>query len=193
MKMLSSKRRGKMPTRQSLEGAALYYLSRYAASEFSLRRVLANRLRRAARHNPLFAKDEDLQKQLQAAIESIVEKHRKTGILNDASYAELKMSAWRRAGRSARAIRQRLGRSGVATDIIDQTLDREGDSENENDAEYRAALTLARRCKLGPFRKKAADDGRRHKDLAALARAGFSLAVARRVLKTQADARDETA
>ncbi len=46
------------------------------------------------------------------------------------------------------------------------------------DAELSAALTLARRRRLGPWRPAETRDAMRAKDLGALARAGFSRAVA---------------
>src|ERR1700722_3860684 len=110
----------KIPTAQSLEGTALFYLSRYAASEFSLRRVLENRLRRAAQRNPEFANDDALRDTLRAAIDAIVEKHKKSGTLNDVAYAGIKTASLRRAGRSARAIKLKLGQKGIAGAVIDQ-------------------------------------------------------------------------
>jgi regulatory protein len=187
MKMLSRHRRDRIPTSQSLENAALFYLGRFAASEASLRRVLENRLRRAALQNPSFAQDETLRNHLRGIIDVIIVKHRKTGALNDAAYAETKTASWRRAGRSARAIRQRLGKSGVASTIVKQALDQNADNENEDAAELKAALTLARRRKLGAFRKGAAGLDQGRKDLATLARAGFSFDVARRALGGCAD------
>jgi regulatory protein len=182
MKMLSHRRRGKIPTRQSLENTALSYLSRYAASEFSLRHVLENRLRQTALLNPLFAEDGALQKQLRMVIDGIVEKHKKTGVLNDAAYAEMKTSSLRRAGRSARAIRQRLGQKGIAPALVTKALGRGADQGDPAEAEFKAALALARRRRLGPFRKNKAAPEQERKDLATLARAGFSFDIARRVL-----------
>jgi len=175
-----------IPTVRNLENQALFYLSRYASSESGLRRVLENKLRRAAMQNPAFANDDALQNQLHAVIDVIVEKHKKTGALDDAAFAEMKTANWRRAGRSARAIRLRLGKNGVARDLVDQALDQSAEGENAEDAELKAALALAKRRRLGPFRQKSSDDpDRKRKDLAALARAGFSLDVARKVLATR--------
>jgi len=183
----SKPRSHKIPTVRSLENIALFYLSRYAASEASLRRVLENRIRRAAYRNPEFAGDEAKQDQLRSAIKAIIERHTKTGILNDVAYAEMKTNSLRRAGRSARAIKQRLGRSGIASRIVDDTLTHARDNESGDDAEIKAALILARRRKLGPYRTGDADRERKQKELATLARAGFSIDVARKVLNLSID------
>jgi len=175
----------KIPTVQGLEGMALFYLGRFAASEASLRRVLENRLRQAARALPQFAEDEALNETLRAAIETIIAKHKKSGALNDAAYAEMKTRSLRRAGRSARAIQMRLAHKGVAKDTIAEAL-ADNEDETSEAAEMKAAEALARRRRLGPFRQKPTDDpNQKRKDLATLARAGFSLDVARNVLNSK--------
>jgi len=168
------------PTPEHLAKAALHYLSRYAASEAALRRVLENRIRRAAMRSREFADNKAGQENLHHSIEGIIERHRKSGALNDKIYAETKINSLRRAGRSANAIRQKLGHAGVDKGVIDAVFE-----EGEDDAEIKAALSLARRKKLGPFRKTPKEPALYRKDLAALARAGFSLAIAKEVLGNQ--------
>jgi regulatory protein len=176
----------KIPTEQSLGNAALHYLGRYAASEASLRRVLETRLRRAAMRNPDFAANEELRQRLKNAIDVIVEKHKKIGIINDQAFAEMKVSSLRRAGKSARAIRQKLSQKGLAAKDIDTGL-ASGDDAPEQ-AELKAARELARRKRIGPFRTREITPELQRKELAAMARAGFSLATARRILgKTDVD------
>ena len=157
-----------------------------------LQRVLENKIRRAALHNPAFAaREARRKKKLRAIIESILARYIKTGVLNDAAYAEMKTAAFRRAGRSARALRPRLQNIGITPALADRALDLNED-EDEGDAELKAALALARRRKLGPFRKKDASPDQARKDLATLARAGFSFDIARQVLgKNAADAEME--
>jgi regulatory protein len=145
-----------------------------------LRRVLENKLRRASLHNLQFRDDEVLQGQLRTVIESIVTKHKKTGIINDVAFAQMKTETWRRAGRSARAIRQRLTHKGIAATGIDKALHHQED-ESEN-AELKAALVFARRRKLGPFFKGTADQDKKRKDFANFARAGFSFDIAKQIL-----------
>jgi regulatory protein len=50
------------------------------------------------------------------------------------------------------------------------------------DPDLAAGLAFARRRRLGPFRPAAEREARRLKDLAALARQGFALELARRVI-----------
>ena len=66
---------------------------------------------------------------------------------------------------------------------IAAALDARGeDPEDGEDPELTAAVTLAKRRRLGPFAAKPPDGEQREKHLAALARAGFSYDVARRVI-----------
>jgi regulatory protein len=171
-----------VPTPESLARVALSYLGRYAASEGALRRALHNRLRRAMMVHPAFAQDAERQALLRNVIETIIKKHRKSGVLNDAAYAETKVNSLRRAGRSRRYIEHALSRKGVRRDLTETALAKSNDDAEQEEAEISAARVFARRRRLGPFRANKNDDDRRRKDLASLARAGFSLDVARKVL-----------
>ncbi|MGB9153975.1 MAG: regulatory protein RecX [Alphaproteobacteria bacterium] len=176
----------KIPSPQSLANIALHYLGRYAASEASLRRVLTNRLRRVTMQNSEFAKDLERQQALRSVIETIIATHKRTGVINDAIFAETKVNSLRRQGRSRRAIQQKLSAKGIASETITTALSQNNDGAEPADIELKAAMALARKRKLGPFRKTLADADRSRKDFAALARAGFSSDIARRVLKTEA-------
>lgn len=178
----------KRPTPERLANAALYYLSRYAASEGALRRVLGNKIRRAAMADPVFAADKAAQAALAAAIEKIVETHKRTGAINDAAFAETKVSSLRRAGRSARRIAQSLAHKGVAAPLIEAALTA-NEEEGGGDAEERAARAFARRRGLGPYRKGGASKDRavQAKEIASLARAGFAFDVAKKVVDAQDD------
>jgi regulatory protein len=198
----SSRRTIALPTPEKLKNAALFYLSRYAASASSLRRVLRNRLRRAAMAHPDFAADRERQAELRDVIERIIATHEKTGAVNDAAYAEMKVAGLRRSGRSGRFIRQKLAERGIAAALAQSALsEHDGDADGE-EAEIKAALACAKRRRLGPFRKKAKEAGKgrtgdkenreedmknARKDFATLARAGFSAAIIRKILKASAD------
>jgi len=176
----------KIPTPHSLGNIALHYLGRYSASEASLRRVLQNRLRKAAMRIPEFAADHERINMLRCAIETIVEAHKKTGALDDAAFAETKINSLRRQGRSRRMIAQKLAAKGVGKEIVAMAFAQNDDGIEPQEVELKAALALARRRKLGPFRKISADEDRRRKDFATLARAGFSSDIARLVLQSEA-------
>jgi regulatory protein len=175
----------KIPNAPYLANVALHYLGRYAASEASLRRVLTNRIYRAGMDHPDFAADAEKKRELHSAIEAIIETHKRTGIINDAVFAEMKVGSLRRQGKSRRMIQQKLGVKGVSGAIVAAALDQNADGAEPQDVELKAALALAKKRRLGPFRQTPADDDRRRKDFATLARAGFSSAIARQALKAE--------
>lgn len=176
----------KIPTPQNLANVALYYLQRFAASEASLRRVLENRLRRAAMRIPEFAHDGALQNKLRFEIENIIAQHKKTGVINDVQFAETKVHSLRRQGRSRRMIEQKLAAKGLKRSVIVTALEEHAEDTPPEEVEFKAALALAKKRRFGPFRQKPADEDRRRKEFAALARAGFSSAIAKRVLQCEA-------
>jgi regulatory protein len=159
-------------TEAYLQRVALAYLERFASSSENLKRVLQRRVARRCR-----LRDED-PAPFAAMIDEVVEKSRRTGLVNDRQYAENRAATLRRRGGSARAIGAKLAAKGIDRETIAQAL--EGEPEDEE----RAAHALARRRRLGPYNRgdrKAA----RAKDLASLARAGFSYDVARRVIDSE--------
>ena len=167
-----------MPTEVALEEAALRYLERYASSAAGVRRVLMRRLRRAGRDEV-----EDGQAQ-DAAIEAVIAKLTRLGLLDDRRYAEARASGLARRGASLFVIRRDLRSRGVARTQIEAAVSQLKDEAGGNsDAVDRvAALALARRRRLGPFREPQVRAHYRDRDLAALGRAGFALEVARSVI-----------
>lgn len=160
----------------TVERSALHYLQRFSASEAGLRAVLLRRIERAARDGRC-ERDEAA-----GWIEPVIEKFKRLGYLDDVAFAETKAMSLRRRGDSARKIRMTLSQTGVDTELIDHALDAH-DQNVDGDAELIAAARLAQRRRLGPMRPAADREERRTKDLAAMARAGFSHRIARRVLE----------
>lgn len=183
----------KIPTPSYLANVALHYLQRYAASEASLRRVLINRIRRAAMQHPAFAADHEKQALLRDALEKIIADHKKTGVINDAAFAATKINSLRRQGRSRRVIQQKLAVKGIASETIHSAISAHEEDENPEAIEFKAALALARRRKVGPFRKnpQESDQDRRRKEMAILARGGYAMGVIFQVLNLSSDDYEE--
>lgn len=170
----TARRPPRRPNAERLEKAALHYLERFASSEHGLRRVLERRIIRARRHY------DDLDESgLRRAIDGVVEKMIRLGFVDDPRFAEMMTRSLARRGGSRRRIAATLRRKGVGADDIDAAL--AGLADESGDAEVKAACALVRRRRLGPFRQKDRTE-RRDRDLASLARAGFSLDLAKRVL-----------
>lgn len=165
----------KRVTPQYLENAALHYLERFASSAANLRRVLMRKVERSAQ-----AHGTDREEGA-GWVDALVERYRRSGLLDDAGYARMKAESLHRRGASTRAIREKLAAKGVGRDHVDQALDRV-EEDVEGDLDLTAALALARRRRLGPYRLPEARAAHREKDLAALGRAGFAYDIARRVV-----------
>lgn len=162
-------------TPKSLENAALYHLERFASSAENLRRVLLRRVERSAR-----AHGTDREEGA-AAVDDIVRRFVASGLLDDRAYAAARAGTLHRRGASARKIRASLMQKGLSPDDIEAAL--ESLQDEAEDPEFAAAVTLARRRRLGPFRPAADREARREKDLAALARAGFGYDIARQIIE----------
>ncbi len=161
----------------ALRQAALDYLARYPAPSSQVTRVLQRRIMRHHGDDRAVADYVD-------AIAEVVGTLVRQGLIDDAEYAASKVRVERRRGASALRIRAVLRNKGMDDAAIDTALD-DPDADSE-DAELAAAQRFAQRRRLGPHRRQspggqAADDQAR-KDLAAMTRAGFSFAIARRAL-----------
>lgn len=162
-------------TAETLEKAAAFYLERYASSRENLRRVLMRRVTKAARG------DADAVAEGRAWVEALLARYLAAGLIDDARYAEAKAAGLARSGTSRFQIRGKLRQKGVSRGEIDRAvaaLDERGES-----SEVTAACALMRRKRLGPYRPADARAAHRQKDMAAMARAGFAIELAQRLLR----------
>ncbi|MFO1162833.1 MAG: RecX family transcriptional regulator [Reyranellaceae bacterium] len=175
-------------TARYLQNAATFYLERYPATADGLRRVLTRRVRRAE------LTEAPVMDNVGQAIDAIVARFVASGVIDDAAFAQTKARALHRRGASSRLTEQKLRIAGVDRATLDKAmaaLDEELDTDPES-RERQAAVALARRRRLGPFRPDDQRKQHRLRDLAAMARAGFNGAVARKVIDAaDRDALDE--
>ena len=165
-------------TAAALENAAIHYLSRFASSSGNLRRVLMRKVARAARDG------EGGQAAAGARmVDALIARYLEKGLLNDRAYAAQAASSLARRGASRFSIAGKLAQKGVDKELATQAI---ADLDEEGGAsELAAACALVRRRRLGPYRAPGKRAEFRDKDLASLARAGFRLDLARRVLRAQ--------
>jgi regulatory protein len=167
-------------TAKYLQNAAAFYLERYPSTAEGLRRVLNRRVRKAE------MAEAPIIDNVKQTIDAIVAKFVAAGVIDDKAFAQTKARALHRRGSSSRQTRQRLKLAGIDEDTLDQAmagLDQELDTDPQQ-REWQAAVALARRRRLGPFRQKERKE-HRIRDLAAMARAGFSYDLARRVIDAE--------
>lgn len=183
-------RRVKPVSERHLENVALFYVQRFAATAETLRRVLRRRVERSARvHGTERAEGN-------AMAEAVVGRVVAAGLVCDRAFACARASRLHGRGASPALISAHLKARGVAAELIEEALaELQAASAGVADAEvhargaaaaegvaFRAAVNLARRRRLGPFRRAEERAAFRGKDLAAFARAGFAYATAKRVL-----------
>jgi regulatory protein len=172
------KRPARPITAKYLQNAAAFYLERYPTTADGLRRVLMRRVRRAE------MAEAPIMDNVDQAIDAIVARFVASGVIDDGAFAQTKARALHRRGASTRMTRQKLRLAGVEQETLDKalaSLDEELATDPDS-RERRAAVALARRRRLGPFRPSEQRKPNRLRDLAALARAGFGGDIARKVI-----------
>jgi regulatory protein len=172
----------KKPTEASLHEAALAYLARYAATQAGVIRVLDRRVANWARSVP------EIEPQELASLRVMVRREAarlvQVGLINDAEFAASRARSLTRAGRSRRAVSAHLGAKGIDSDIVQTAL------PDDPDAEFAACVVLVRKRRLGPYRNPDREPDRM-RELAVLARAGFSHSIAARALDLDAEAAED--
>jgi regulatory protein len=161
-------------SRAGLERSALAYLERYSSSSANLRRVLLRKARRSCEHHGGELAEAE------ALIDAVVAALARQGLVDDRAFAAGLSRRLRRRGSSARRIRASLLDRGIPGELADEVLG----SEARADDDLVAACRYSRRRRLGPYHSAASHEPRaqRERDLACLARAGFSFEVAQSVL-----------
>jgi regulatory protein len=156
-------------TRQKLEQLALAYLNRFDVSESKLQKYLATKVHQGAANADA-----------EIWIAELIARYRASGLLDDARFARHTTEQLTARGKSSRAIAQKLAAKGVPSEIAEELLIAR--RHDDPGVELAAARTYVRKRRLGPYRSPDQRGLYRQKDLAALARQGFSFDIARQAL-----------
>ncbi|MFP4097906.1 MAG: regulatory protein RecX [Alphaproteobacteria bacterium] len=169
-------------TERYLHNAGLYYLERFSASKAHFIKVMVRKVKRSCE----FHKDQDLDS-CKKMVLSLADKFENCGLLNDTQYADALAASLRRKGLSSCAIRAKMRCKGVSNTLAVSTLEKIDTCQHDTqeNAEFSAALVLAKRRKIGPF--FAGENQNLQKSLGILARAGFTYHIAQRVLHMHDD------
>ncbi|GBD40727.1 Regulatory protein RecX [bacterium HR39] len=181
-----SRRRPREPTRERLLRRALYHLQRYATPRAHMERLLRRALAeaRALGLDPVEVRDR---------VGAVMDELDRMGLFDDRAFAEAKVRRWLARGVPPARIAVRLHERGVDPEVVAAVLagSAEGreaaEAEAAADAEVAAARAYVARRRLGPYRPPEERARMRERDLAALARAGFSCAAARAALEEEGD------
>ena len=168
-------------TRVRLRQIAEDYVSRFGGPSSNLRRVLKRHIDKAARAH---AEERDVTQGWQAEVDAIVAEFLRAGALDDARYAQNAAQSLAQRGVAPRVVAYRLQQKGIQQADIRGALADLGDPRK---VEWEAALQLARRRRLGPYRLPEDRKERRMKDAGVLARAGFPPSVAFKIVDLDPD------
>jgi regulatory protein len=172
-------------TQKRLDNIAIYYLQRYSTTAAHLQRVLSRRVEKALRAHG--EKPGATRADMKGWIEAVVARQVASGAVNDTAYAEGRTAALRRLGKGPGKIRALLAAKGIAAAVVVQVLADTETTATGEDAALQAAIAYVRRRRLGPYRTGPRDKDTDRKDLGALARAGFSFAIAKAALNASDD------
>jgi regulatory protein len=159
-------------TASYLRNSALHYLASRAASATMVRQTLQ---RRARRRLAVRALDADIETLIDKAVIELIT----LGLIDDAKFAESRTATLVRKGFSRGRIAQGLNAKGLGKEVIATTVGDEID-------DLAQARRFVERRRLGSNRRGGASPESRKKDLSALARAGFSFAIATAALRDDA-------
>lgn len=149
-----------------LERLALRYVERFATTRARLADYLTRKIRERG-----WAGEEA------ADPAGIAQRMADLGYVDDRLYAEAKAGAMGRRGLGARRVRQALRFAGIAEeDAAALAPAIEGD-------ETASALAFARRRRIGPWAREAADRPTQEKQVAAMVRAGHAPGLARSIVR----------
>lgn len=169
-------------TEKYLYNSGLAYLQRFTASSMHFKTVMKRKIDRSCRHHV----DQDREECLEL-LDKTADKFQELGLLDDQAYLKGMITSFRRRGLSSRQIDAKLRQKGYDGDRIKSAV-RLHDLD-EYDTEYKgdffAALTFARKKKIGPY-----DTNGKYefdKALGVMGRAGYSFETAQRIIKMPQD------
>jgi len=180
------KRREKKPPKKIseryLRNSGLYYLERFTASSGHFKTVMTRKINKSCYHH----KEQDREECL-AMLDRVTASLLKEGYLDDDGYVRGMVTSLRRAGKSKRIIMGKLAQKSVPSHDIEKALS-QYDDENYDDpyeAELFAAITLARKKRLGPYDVRGKYEPQ--KALNIFARNGFNYDTSKRVMGMNMD------
>jgi regulatory protein len=162
-----------------LENSAIYYLERFSSSTDNLRRVMTRKIMKSC----YFYQEDDIEEKKEW-LEVVIAKLVRIGYLNDETYTNMKARSLRYSGNSKRNIMGKLKQKGLSEEMINKSLSKaDEDLFDGEDGEIEAAKHYAKKKRFGQYRTKSEEENTKQKELASMARAGFSYDIAKKILE----------
>ena len=165
--MSSTTRRSRSPRPLNsalFEEIALAYVARFSTTAAKLERYLKRKLR-----------ERGWDGEGEPQVGGLVQRYVELGYVNDEGFARERAGSLLRRGYGARRVGQALREAGIADDLRERMRPDEA-------AARRAALTLARKRRFGPYGSVPLDRPLRERQVAAMLRAGHALDKAREIV-----------
>ena len=165
-----------------LRNSGTFYLQRFTASSGHFKTVMERKIKKSCH----FHKDQDYEECLDL-LDKIIAEFLDQGLLDDDGYLRGMITSLRRNGKSKKAIIAKLMQKRIPPNDIEKALEIY-DSENNEDprqAEFIAAITFARKKRLGPYDERQKYET--EKALNIFSRNGYSYDTSRRVLEVSKD------
>jgi regulatory protein len=169
-----------------LHNSGLAYLQRYTASSMHFKTVMTRKIDKSCRHHLEQDREDCL-----VMLNNVTAKFIEMGLLDDNGYLKGMITSFRRRGLSSRQIDAKLRQKGYESDRILDAL-RTHDLD-EYDTEYKgdffAALTFARKKKIGPYDLNGKYEF--NKALGVMGRAGYNFEISRKIIEMNEDELEE--
>ncbi len=161
-----------------LRNSGLFYLQRYTASTHHFRWVMRRKINRSIAVHTSLDKEECFN-----WLEEVINEFQEYGYLNDEAYLKAMLQSLRSSkGLSTRMILIKLQQKGFKESEIKEALALlPSESADNKESEWEAALTFAKRKKLGPYHPTPARKTP-EQQLAAMARAGFPYEIGKKLV-----------
>ena len=160
-------------TIDDIRNFAYSYLEKYSPSRQQLKIYLYKKM---IKKSLIISNKKEIFNLIDIVLKDLVEKK----ILNDKYYSDMKSKTLLRRGYSLNKIRFSLIQKGIDQKYIKDSISKI--KENESDPDFFSAIKICRRRRIGPCREESNRPLFYKKDIAILARSGFSYEVSKRVL-----------
>ena len=154
----------------ALDRFALRYVERYATTRAKLASYLKRKIR-----------ERGWESDTPPAVDAIVARFAELRYVDDAAFAVARGASLTRRGYGVRRVSATLKAAGIEDE------DAAPAEDAARDEAFAAALTFARRKRIGPFAAAPPDPAARQKALAAMLRAGHDFGIAREILDLAPD------
>lgn len=152
----------------ALERVAIGYAGRYAVTRAKLKAYLVRKLR-----------ERGWDGEGEPPVDALVERCARLGYVDDAAFASARAESLSRRGYGARRVETALRIAGIEEE------DGAAARAHARAEAWHAALRFAERRRIGPYAELFEERPAREKKLAAMLRAGHSLAIARRIVDSR--------